>query len=71
MINTNKVRGRMVEKGMTQQDAANYLGIAQATFSQKINNVRPMDLNEAEKLAEFLDITDSEFALFFLAKPVA
>lgn len=71
MINTNKVRGRMVENGVTQQDAATYLGIAQATFSQKINNVRPMDLDEAEKLAEFLNITDIEFPLFFLAKPVA
>lgn len=66
MINTNKVKGRLVEKGYTQADAACYLGIAQPTFNQKINNIRPMDLDEAEKLATFLDITNEEFPSFFL-----
>lgn len=71
MINTNKVKGRLVEKGYRQEDAAKFLDIAQPTFSQKINNTRPMDLDEAEKLAEFLEITDEEFPSFFLYRPVA
>lgn len=71
MINTNKLKGRLVEKGYKQADAANYLEIAQPTFNQKINNIRPMDLDEAEKLAEFLDITHEEFPSFFLYRPVA
>lgn len=71
MINTNKLKGRLVEKGFKQADAANHLNIAQPTFNQKINNIRPMDLDEAEKLAEFLDITNEEFPSFFLYRPVA
>lgn len=66
MINTNKVKGRLVELGYTQADGAKCLNIAQPTFNQKINNIRPMDLDEAEKLAAFLKIEDSEFPLFFL-----
>ena len=71
MINTNKLKGRLVEKGYTQADAAKYLKIAQPTLNQKINNIRPMDLDEAERLSELLDITDVEFPAFFLYRPVA
>lgn len=71
MINTNKLKGRIVELGYTQSDVANYLNIAQPTLNQKINNIRPMDLDEAEKIAIFLNITDEEFPFFFLRKPVA
>lgn len=65
LINSNKLKGRLVEKGLTQKDVANILGIAQPTVNQKINNVRPMDLNEAEKLAELLDIKPEEFQIYF------
>ena len=52
MINSNKIKGRMVELGITQKDVAITLNIAPPTVSQKINNVRPMDLDEAEALAK-------------------
>lgn len=66
LINSNKLKGRLVEKGLTQKDVADILGIAQPTVNQKINNVRSMDLNEAEKLAELLDIKPEEFQIYFL-----
>lgn len=68
MINSNKLKGRLVEKGLTQKDVADILGIAQPTVNQKINNVRPMDLNEAEKLAELLDIKPEEFQIYFFGQ---
>ena len=71
MVNTNKLKGRIVELGFTQTDAAECLGIAQSTFNQKINNVRPMDLNEADKLAEWLKIPDTEYGTYFFYHPVA
>ena len=61
MINSNKIKGRMVEMGITQKDVARTLNIAPPTVSQKINNVRPMDLNEAEILAKMLQIRPDEF----------
>ena len=68
MINTNKLKGRMAELQITQRDVARSLGIAQPTANQKINNIRPMDLDEAEKLTELLHISESEFGTYFFYK---
>lgn len=65
MINTNKIKGRLAELGLTQKDVSKALNIAQPTANQKINNVRPMDLNEAEKLAILLQITPAQFNEYF------
>lgn len=65
MINTNKIKGRLAELGLTQKDVSKALNIAQPTANQKINNVRPMDLNEAEKLAILLQITSAQFNEYF------
>lgn len=71
MINSNKLKGRIVEMGLSQSLVANHLNISQPTLSQKINNLREMDLSEAEKLAELLHIPDSEYGSYFFYNPVA
>ncbi len=65
MINTSKIKGRLAELGLTQKDIAKALDIAQPTANQKINNIRPMDLNEAEQLAKLLQISAEEFQVYF------
>ena len=60
--NIKKIRK---SKGLTQKDVAAALGIAQPTANQKINNTRPMDLDEAEKLAALLCIKPEEFQVYF------
>lgn len=67
MLNVAKVRGRMSEMGVTQKDVATALGIALPTASQKLNRVRPMSLDEAEKLAVLLKLENSQFSEFFFA----
>lgn len=67
MVNTKKVKARLIEIGATQTDLAKAMGVKQPTASLKINNIRPMDLSEAEKAANFLNVTDEEFKSFFLA----
>ena len=57
----------MREKEITQAQAASFLGIAQPTFNQKVNNIRTMDLNEAGHLCLLLDIEDNEFGRYFFA----
>ncbi len=71
MLNVNKIRGRMTELRLTQKDVAQALGIALSTASQKLNRVRPMDLDEAEKLANLLDIDNESFGEYFFANLVA
>lgn len=71
MLNTRKIKARMVELGITQKDAAKFLCIAQPTINQKINNIRPMDLEEAEKLADLLQLNAEEFQPYFFCSQVA
>lgn len=67
MLNISKVRGRMAELKVTQKDVAAALGIATPTASQKLNRVRPMNLDEAEKLANLLQLEDGQFGEYFFA----
>lgn len=67
MINTDKLKGRMREMRITQADVAKKLNIAQPTVNQKINNVRPFDLEEAETLAKMLNIEAGDFGTYFFA----
>lgn len=68
MVNTNKIKGRMRELELTQADVAHCLKIAQPTANQKINNVRPFDLDEAEKLSVLLQLDAGEFGNYFFAQ---
>ena len=71
MVNTKKLKERMAELNLTQKDVAEYLKMAQPTINQKINNTRPMCLDEADRLAELLRLSDSEYAIYFFAKEIA
>lgn len=67
MLNIAKVRGRMAELSITQKQVASALGLAAPTISQKLNRIRPMDLDEAKKLADLLQLEDGQFAEYFFA----
>lgn len=67
MLNVPKIRGRMAELDITQKDVARALNIATSTASQKLNRVRPLDLDEAEELAKLLQLHDDQFAEYFFA----
>lgn len=65
MLNTAKIKGRLVELSLTQRDASKALGLSQSVLNQKLNNIRPLKLNEAELLAELLEIRKNQFADYF------
>ena len=65
VVNSRKIKGRLVELGLTQKDVAEKIGVAQPTVNQKINNIRPMDLQEAEAIADLLKICPIVFVLYF------
>lgn len=66
MVNTQKIKGRIVEKGKTIQSIAPKIPCSPYTLGQKIANESPMSLEEASVLSEELDIGEDEFAEFFL-----
>lgn len=65
MINANKLKGRMVELGISQREAAEVLGIKQPTFSQKCNGVRDFKTHEVQKLVALLNIEDKDVVKYF------
>ena len=71
MPNSQLIKERMHERGVAQKDVAAALGIAAPTVSQKINGIRPMDLDEARMIADMLGIESGEFGRYFFASEVA
>lgn len=67
MVNSVLIKERAKAMGIRQKDIAEALGIQQSTANQKINNVRPMLLDEAETICKLLRISDSEFSSYFFA----
>lgn len=60
MIDTKKVRARMLLLGLTQPAVAKQMGINVATFNQKLNNNRRMYIDEFFKLCEILKLDTEE-----------
>ena len=71
MVNSSKIKERAKTLGIRQRDIALTLGLRQSTVNQKINNVRPMLLEEAEQIAKLLKISDADFAVYFFSNGVA
>ncbi len=68
MINASKIRGRIVEMEMTQQQVAEMIGMSKKTFSIKMKNGK-FGLDEAEKLIKVLKIDKPD--KYFFTKEVA
>lgn len=70
MVNINKLKGKMVEKGLSMQEVAKLLGVDRATLYRKLsNNAETMLVKEANALMEILELTpDEATAIFFYPK---
>ena len=68
-----KIKGRMAEMGLTQKDIASpeCWNCAPATVSLKLSGERPIFLDEAQKLADFLGIKKEDFYAFFYVHEIA
>lgn len=65
MINAYAIKRRCKELGLTQADLARACGIKQSTMCMKLNNKRPMILQEAEAITRVLRIPMMEFGMYF------
>ena len=65
MVNTLKLKGKIKELNLTQKDCAKVLNIQTPTLNQKLNNIRPFSLSQAEELARYLQINNDEFGVYF------
>lgn len=66
MINTNKLRGIIAEKNLSQRNIATELGITPETFYRKMKK-GIFDSDEINQMIKILDINDP-VAIFFTDK---
>lgn len=66
MIDTNKLRGRMAENGVTGVDVANAIGCTPKTFYQKMKK-GVFDSDEIDIMIDFLEI-ERPLDIFFVRK---
>ena len=64
MTDSNKLREKIYEKGMTQREVAEKIGISFQSLSYKMNNKIEFRASEMEKLCKILDIKDKDSYFF-------
>jgi hypothetical protein len=72
-MNKRKLKAKLVENGFRHKDIAarDTWNCAVCTVSQKLNGVRPISLEEANVLAEKLNLTPQEYYDIFFAGEIA
>lgn len=71
MVNVNRLKGVIVEKGKTQQQVAEEIGIDRSTFYRKMKDGGNFSVGEASKMAETIPLTDFEAISIFFNHVVA
>ncbi len=66
-MNINKLKGKIVENGLKNEEFAEMLGIDRSTFYRKLNNAEKITIGEACKMKDVLNLSDAEACEIFLA----
>lgn len=70
MLDVQKLKGKIVEKGKSVESVSAELGINPATFYRKLKN-NSFEINEADKLIDILTLTNEEAIAIFFSHIVA
>ncbi len=70
MTNTSKLKAKIIENGLLQEQVAMQLGMTSATFNYKVNNKSEFKASEIKKLGEILHLTAEEVNTIFFADKV-
>lgn len=66
-MNVNKLKGLIVEKGLSVEKLADMLSMNRATLYRKLNNCDKVTIGDALKMKEALNMSDDEAYRIFLA----
>lgn len=72
MVNTNKLRGKIVEKGSTVEAVAKAIGVDASTFYRRLqNNGEKFTIKEADDITRFLSLDLNEATSIFFSQLIA
>lgn len=63
----NKLKAKIVEKGMNVEALAEMIGIDRSSLYRKLNNFEKITIGEALRMKTALDMTDAEASDIFLS----
>lgn len=66
--NYSKLLGRIREKGLTQKQLAEKIGITHGTLSVKLNEKYPFTTRDINAICKVLDISKGEIGDYFFAE---
>lgn len=65
MTNTLKLKALLIERGYTQANLADEIGISTYTMNKKINNKVEFKMSEIEKISRILRISNKDDIFFY------
>ena len=66
-MNINKLKGKIVEKGMNIETLAVIIGIDKSTLYRKLNESEKITIGDASKMKDALEMSDKEAYEIFLS----
>lgn len=63
----NKLKAKIIEKGLNVEALADAIGIDRSSLYRKLNNFEKITIGEAARMKEILDMTNEEAHEIFLA----
>lgn len=63
----NKLKAKIIEKGLNVEGLADKVGMERSTLYRKLNNFEKITIGEAIKMKAALEMTDAEATDIFLA----
>lgn len=66
MLDSLKLKGKIIEKGFTIEKVAENIGMNKSTMSRKLNNNSDFTIKQADALVKLLDLNlDEAMSIFF------
>ncbi len=66
-MNINKLKGKIVERGMNVENLADAIGINRSSLYRKLNNGEKITVGEAVRMKDALKMSNEEACEIFLA----
>lgn len=67
MTNTNKLKAKIAERGLTMKELAENISISSSTFSQKVSGKVKFSQDDIRKIDKELNLTADELREIFLS----
>jgi len=71
MVNINKLKGKIVEKGYNQKKFAVEIGMNKSTLSRKLKTGEDFSIGQANKAIEVLNLSKEDAISIFFSNTVA